>query len=238
MPYRNMSLEEFAQYVGMDAREVRKLAERGKLPCERVTGQWRFNRARVTEWMQQEMPSMDNHRLAALEQALSQDAAPEHVKDLVTGMMSVRAIDMMLRANSRTSVIRELVELAERTELLWDKEGLLDAVLAREEMCSTAMPNGVAVPHPRQPMPYVSAEPLVCLARTPQGVAFGASSGVLTRLFFLICSHDANRHLYVLARLLRMMDADTVTALSAMDDAEEALSMLIQREAEVAKRFA
>ena len=58
MPYRSMSLEEFAKHVGMDAREVRRLADRGKLPGHKVGGQWRFNRARVTEWLQQEMHTL------------------------------------------------------------------------------------------------------------------------------------------------------------------------------------
>jgi len=65
-----MSLEDFARHVGMDAREVRKLADRGKLPGQKVGGEWRFNRARVTEWLQQEMPSLDSERLIEIERAM------------------------------------------------------------------------------------------------------------------------------------------------------------------------
>ncbi|MGB9626723.1 MAG: PTS sugar transporter subunit IIA, partial [Phycisphaerae bacterium] len=84
--------------------------------------------------------------------------------------------------------------------------------------------------------PYVSAEPLICLARVPQGVPFGSPDGVLTQLFFLICSHEDRQHLQVLARLVRMLDKETVDALRGTDAAEEALALLIRREEQVAER--
>ena len=48
MPYRSMSLEEFAKHVCMDARDLRKMAEDGELPAHKVAGKWRFHRAHVT----------------------------------------------------------------------------------------------------------------------------------------------------------------------------------------------
>ncbi len=58
MPYRSMSLEEFAKHVCMDARELRKMAVDGELPAHKVAGKWRFHRAHVTEWLQQRMPTL------------------------------------------------------------------------------------------------------------------------------------------------------------------------------------
>lgn len=237
MPYQSFSLEEFAQYIGMDLRDVRKLAERGKLPGKKIGGHWRFNRARVTEWLQQEMPSLSEERLIEIERALGSRESGSKQFDLVTSMMTVEGIDLMMRAGSAGSVMRGLVDLAEQTGLLYDKTGLLDAVTEREAMCSTAMPNGVALPHPRQPMPYASGEPIICLGRTPQGVPFGSPTGILTHLFFLICSHEYDQHLHVLARLVRILDEETVTGLRETEEAEEALALLIRREKIVAERY-
>ncbi len=236
MPYRNLSLEDFARHVGMPLPEVERLAARGKLPGEKVAGKWRFNLARVTEWLQQEMPTLSEERLVAVERAMSNDGPDPLNTHLVTSMISAAGVDMVLRAGSKPSVLRELVGLAERTGLLYDKDGLLDAVLAREEMCSTAMPNGVAIPHPRQPMPYVSAEPLICVGQVSQGLPFGARGGGLTHLFFLICSHEHRQHLHVLARLVRILDKETVEALRETETTESALDLLIRREEYVARR--
>jgi len=229
MPYRNLSLEDFAKYVGMDAREVRRLADRGELPTHKVGGQWRFNRARVTEWLQQEMHTFDEKRLVSLERAMGASSSDA----LVTDIIGLDGIELAMAASTKASVLRELVNLADRTGLLYDAEGLLEAVLEREEMCSTALNHGIAIPHPRQPMPYVSAEPLICVARVQGGIWFGSPYREKTRLFFLICSHKDRHHLRVLARLMRLLDGDMVERIMETDDREELLQMLIAKENEV-----
>ena len=228
MPYRNMSLEDFAQYVGMDAREVQKLAERGKLPGQKIGGEWRFNRARVTEWLQQEMHTLEEDRLVTLEKTMGGGAGDTSM--ILTDLIGVDGVEASLRANTKASALRELVALAERTGLLYDAPGLLKALEAREEMCSTGLQHGVAIPHPRQPMPYVSAEPLVCVARTTRGIGFGSSYGGLSQLFFLICCHDDRHHLRVLARLMRILSPETIGALMTAETREEILEILITKE--------
>lgn len=229
MPYRNMSLEDFAKHVGMDVRQVRRLADRGELPAQKVGGQWRFNRAQVTEWLQQEMPSFDERRLMTLEQAMGGEASGMTVTELI----DLNGIDIALAANTRTSVLRELVKLADRTGRLYDVEGLLKAVEERESMCSTALPHGVAIPHPRQPMPYVSSEPLICVARLTRGLGFGSPYRDLTQLFFLICCHDDRHHLRVLARLVRLLDESTIQCIMEVNTPEDLLTCLIEKEERV-----
>lgn len=235
MPYRTMSLGEFAAHVGVDEREVRRLAERGKLPGNKLAGQWRFNRARVTEWLQQEMHTLDETRLIAIERSMgaNRGRAVSDVDIVVTDLIGLDGVAIALQARTRASVLRELVKLADRTGLLYDGKGLFEAVEQREALCSTALPSGIAIPHPRQPMPYVSAEPLICVARLSRGIGFGAPDGKLTRLFFLICCHDDRNHLHVLARLMRILDEGTIDRILYADTAEELLKILIEKEKKV-----
>jgi len=224
-----MTLEDFSRHVGMDVREVRRLADRGELPGQKVGGQWRFNRARVTEWLQQEMHRFDEKRLVHLERAMGAGASDA----LVTELIGLEGIDLELAANTKVSVLRELVGLAERTGLLYDPKGLLEALEERERLCSTALKYELAIPHPRQPMPYVSAEPMICVARLPRGVWFGSPYRELTRLFFLICCHDDRHHLRVLARLMRLLDEETVESLMEIETSEAFLQHLMKKENEV-----
>lgn len=232
-----MSLEDFAKYVGMDAREVKRLADRGKLPGQKIGGEWRFNRMRVTEWLQQEMPLLAEERLIALERGIGSSSGLTAKRDelLVTDLIGIEGVDVALPAKTRASVLRELVNLADRTGLLYDREGLLLALEQREELCSTALPNGLALPHPRQPMPYVSAEPFICVARLPKGIGFGSVYGELTQLFFLICCHQDNHHLRVLARLVRLLSPETVSALHMVESRDELLQILIDVETGIVK---
>ena len=235
MPYRSMSLEDFARHVGMPIRQVRQLADRNMLPGHKVAGQWRFHRARVTEWLQQEMHALDETRLLAIERAMSGPAGgPVDLASMVvTDLIDLDGIDIAFPAKTSASVLRELVRLADRTGLLYDHKGLLEAVRQRESLCATALPNGVAIPHPRQPMPYVTAEPLICVGRLLSGIGFGAPGGQLTRLFLLICCHNDRHHLQVLARLMRLLDNETVDLLLRADTREELLGALIAKEKKV-----
>lgn len=228
MSYRNMSLDDFAKHVGLDSREVQKLADRGKLPGQKVGGEWRFNRVRVTEWLQQEMHTMDEDRLATIDRAMGPSLDDKSM--VLTDMIGIEGIDIALRANTKASVLRELVNLAEHTGLIYDPQGLLQALEAREEMCSTGLQHGLAFPHPRQPMPYASAEPLVCVARTVRPIGFGSPYGGLSQLFFLICCHEDRHHLRVLARLVRILSADTVESLMETENREDLLAILIDKE--------
>lgn len=238
MPFQNMTIEDFARHVGLDARAVRKMAERDQLPAQKVAGKWRFNRAQVTEWLQQEMLTLDidETRLRAIEKAMSEAGIRDVNQHLVTARMSLDGIDLALPAKTKSSVLLELVSLADRTGLLWDHPGLLTALQQRESLCSTGLPNGIAIPHPRQPMPYVSSEPFICLARVGRGIGFGSPYGGLSTLFFLICCHEDRHHLHVLARLVRMLNDATVEALRQVETPEAALAMLIEREEVVAKQ--
>lgn len=226
MPYRNMTLAELARHIGMDAREVKRLADRGVLPGRLVGREWRFNRAQMLDWLQREMHSLDPHHLQNLDRAMSetQDQA------VISSLLATEAIDMNLPARSRASVLRELVGLAERTGMVYDRATIIASLEERECLAPTALPGGLAFPHPRRPLPYATAEPLICMARVPTGIPFGAPDGRLTDLFALVCCHDERTHLLALARLALLFNSDLPDALRDADDADEALELVLQTE--------
>ncbi|HUU98612.1 MAG TPA: PTS sugar transporter subunit IIA [Phycisphaerae bacterium] len=226
MPYRNMTLDELARHIGMDAREVRRLANRGILPGRQVRGEWRFNSVQMLDWLQREMHTLGEKHIRNLEQAMSggQETAT------VGSLLAAEAVDMDLRAKSKASVLRELVSLAERTGLVYDRVGLIADLEEREATRSTALPNGIALPHPHRPLPYATVEPLLCLARVPAGIPFAAPDRKLTDLFVLVVSHNERQHLHVLARLSQMFVTDLPANLRETDDAEAALTLVLQTE--------
>lgn len=47
----NLSVQQVAQWLGVDARTVYRLAQRRKIPCFKVGNQWRFNRQLLKAWI-------------------------------------------------------------------------------------------------------------------------------------------------------------------------------------------
>jgi PTS system nitrogen regulatory IIA component len=196
-----MTLEQVATYLQRDVREVSKLASRGYLPGQKVAGQWRFARAEINHWIETQMHAYTEQELTALEGA----QAHEDQESLISNLLSEATIAVPLRATTRASVLKELVNLAEQTWQVYDPEAILNAIRQREEMASTALGSGVAIPHPRRPLPAALGEHVMALGRTASGIPFGAPHGGFTDIYFLVCCRDDRTHLRVLARLSRLL---------------------------------
>lgn len=232
MPYRNMSLDELARHIGMDARLVRRWAERGRLPGQLVGGEWRFNRAALLEWLQRDMHSFDEEHVRNLERAM-REGENHH---LVASFLATEAVEVNLPARSRASVLRELVTVAARTGLVYDADEIVAALEEREELGSTGLPRGIAFPHPRRPLAYAVAEPLLCVGRVSAGVPFGAPDGRLTDLFVLVLANSDRLHLGLLARLAMMFNTDLPQQLRAAETSEQALALMLRTEDELLAR--
>jgi len=109
-----------------------------------------------------------------------------------------------LSAKTKSSVLHQLVTLAGTTGHLSNAPDLMASLEAREALCSTGMPGGFALPHPRVPDPYLFEASFIVLGRTVQEIHFGAPDARPTNLFFLICCPDDRLHLHTLARICLM----------------------------------
>jgi len=231
MAQEDFDIDRLAAYLHMMPAAVLKLAERGKLPGRRVGGDWRFSAAEIHHWLEDRIGLSNDEALVQMEGALDRAADVAAVKEVSIGdLLKLEAIEMPLAARTRASVIVRMTELAARTHLLWDPAKMAEAVRAREEMHSTALDNGVALLHPRRPMPTILAEAVLALGITPGGIPFG-SGGSLTDIFLLICSTSDHEHLRILARLSRVInDQGFLAALRAADDATSLHQLIRERE--------
>jgi PTS system nitrogen regulatory IIA component len=197
-----MDLEQLAVYLQRDAREVSKMASRGYLPGHKVSGEWRFHPAEINHWIETQMHAYTEQELTALEKG------PEHAHEqepLIPALLTEATTAVPLKASSRASVLKELVNLAEQSWQVYDPEAILEAIRQREEMGSTALDSGVAIPHPRRPLPRALGDHVLAYGRTVNPIPFGAGRSGLTDIFFLVCCRDDRTHLRVLARLSRLM---------------------------------
>jgi PTS system nitrogen regulatory IIA component len=217
-----LDLGQLASLLGRDARELGKLANRGHLPGKKVGGEWRFATAEIHHWLEREMPALTDTQLKALDPFPTAGPNP-----LISTLLPLDCIDLALPARTRGSVLRELVKLAERSHLVWDPDAIRAAVEAREEMGTTARPEGFAIPHPRRRLPNALGDSVVALGRTGSGIPFGAERGHSTDLFFLVCCTDDALHLRTLARLARLLRTPgLLDALRAAETPAEAWGLI------------
>lgn len=206
MSHEFLSLDELAAHLGRDKRELEKLVNRGRIPGHRSEGNWKFHPSEIRMWLEQEMRGYSTEELAVVEE--SQRPA-EHHDDAspLTGALHPETVQVPLEARTRHSVLESLLEVAGRTWQVWEPAALLAAILEREAVLSTGFENGVAIPHPRNPLPQAVGASIVAYGRTFSGIPFGAPRRSLTDIFFLVLCRDSKMHLAVLARLGRLLQA-------------------------------
>lgn len=200
MQSETMDLQGAAEFLSRDVREVARLASRGYLPARRVGDSWRFSRTEVTQWVEKQMHAYTEEELAGLEGKLHGQSDL-----LLAQFLSPDCLAVPLQARTKQSALHELMETAERSWQVYDPATLMQALVQREELGSTALENGVALPHPHRPLPEAVGETVIAFGRSFGGLPFGGPRGVLTDLFFLVLAHDARTHLQVLARLSRVL---------------------------------
>lgn len=222
MPHEAMNEQQVAAYVHLDVREVVKLASRGQIPCRKVGGKFQFHRGDVDHWVEIQMHRLDKDRLAGIERGVIAHHGIEEDRRLLTSLVGAHGIAVPLAARTRGAVLRALLDLAEADDLVHARQELADEIAQREELCTTALIPGVAIPHPRHPLPYDIAASFVVVGLTPSGIPYGAADGTLTRLFFLVCCKDDRTHLHVLSRLAQVLhDEATVEELLAAETDDE-----------------
>ncbi len=225
-----MDVEQLAAYLRRDAREVGKLASRGRLPGHKVGGEWRFARAEINHWLESQIHGYTDEELTALESGHGRDGE----EPLIANLLAPACVAVPLAATTKASVLKELVKTAEESWEVYDPDAILEAVRLREEMVSTALPSGVAFPHPRRPLSAALGESVIAFGRTASGVPFGDPNGGLTDCFFLIACRDDQTHLRVLARLTRLLLREGfLDELRAAETADEAYKVIVAAEREL-----
>jgi nitrogen PTS system EIIA component len=205
MSHESISIEELATRIGRDRRDVEKLANRGRIPGRKVGGVWQFHPTEIRHWLEHELRGFSDTELAALEEGQRSEETEEATP--ILQRMTAELVQVPLQGRTKRSVIESLIEVAGRTWQIWEPATVLNAVLEREEIFSTGFENGVAIPHPRNPLPDVLGQSILAFGRTLSGIPFGAPRRQLSDLFFLVLCQDSRSHLHVLARLGRLIQS-------------------------------
>jgi PTS system nitrogen regulatory IIA component len=174
-----------------DASVVKWIKQRG-LPAHQVNGQYRFNRAELLEWATVNQIKVSTE---LFNQFGDDEPVPSFAEALQAG-----GIVYGLKGGAKSEVMRALVEALPLLDGS-DRDMLLQLFLAREAAASTAIGNGIALPHVRNPIVLYVARPLVTLCFLERPIEFGALDGQPVSVLFSLISPSTRAHLQILSKL-------------------------------------
>jgi len=188
-----LNVRDAAHLLNVSEKTVyRWIAERA-LPARRVGDQYRLSRAEILDWVTANRaeasielftePEEEAGTLPTLEEALTNGGVVYRVEGA-----------------TRDEVLRSAVAAARLPEGI-DPDFVYEVLRARERLGSTAVGEGVAMPHPRHPLVLHVTRPSVTLGFLERPVDYGALDGKPVSALFLILSATVRGHLNLLGRL-------------------------------------
>jgi excisionase family DNA binding protein len=117
----------------------------------------------------------------------------------------VENIILDFEADNKYEAIAVMSKKAKDLKLVRDHRWLYEVVVAREELVSTAVGEGVAMLHPRHMHPTKIKTPSILFGRSVQGVEFDAPDNKPVNLFFMLLLHNDMQHLFSLSFISKFL---------------------------------
>ncbi len=190
--YEVMTLRDVAEYLQLNERTVLKMAQKNEIPATKVVNQWRFMRSLVNEWLMYKMETLPPHL------DTDENKLKEEIK--LHRLMKPELMNLGVVPGDKMKVFGQLTFPMIESGFLTRRKYFLDRLMERENMMTTALGNGIAVPHSRHPIPNLFHESAIAVGICRQGTDFEADDGKPVYVFFTVCSSNDAHHLRILAR--------------------------------------
>ncbi|MCL2295085.1 MAG: PTS sugar transporter subunit IIA [Spirochaetes bacterium] len=121
----------------------------------------------------------------------------------IVDLIATNVIRVPLKSNTKTEVIRELIEVLDKAGKIEDAESVFKAVIARENMGSTGLEKGIAVPHAKTEK---VKKLTLAIGISSVGIDFDSLDGEPSKLFFLLLAQPSQSgpHIEALAEIARI----------------------------------
>lgn len=188
-----LTIRDLTNLLNVDESTVSRWIRQRGLPARQIGGQYRINRAELLAW------STSNNVNVSLELFDDLEAEPEATVTL-TESVQAGGIHYKVPGQSQRDVLRALVNILPLPDGA-DRELILSLFLAREASAATAIGNGIAIPHVRNPIIQHVDRPMITIAFLAQPIEFGALDGKPVNVLFTIVCPSPRYHLRLLTRL-------------------------------------
>lgn len=121
----------------------------------------------------------------------------------ITSLLSKESVIAQLKSSIKSEVLIELSNKISETYNYISKEKLLDALIEREKLCSTAIDFGVAIPHCKlEGIPNI----IVGLGISTKGIDFDSLDAKKTYIFFILIApeNSVREHIQLLAKISKL----------------------------------
>jgi PTS system nitrogen regulatory IIA component len=209
-----LNVREASRLLKVSERKIYEWIKRGILRADRVNDQYRLHRSDLLE-------RTSSREINVPAEIFAAPSSPGTVAPGLVDALRAGGVFYGLRGEDKPAVLRSIVNsLALPANC--DRESLAEVLLAREALGSTAIGEGIAIPHVRRPILLNTSAPAISLCFLERPIDFGAIDSQPVFAIFLLISSTARMHLHLLSRLsFALHDSELKVALIRRATREE-----------------
>ncbi len=215
-----LGVKDTAALLNVSEKTIYRWIKQNRIPAYRINDQYRFNRMELLEWA-------NAARMPVSPQIFAEDAnAAEDELPSMNSALQDGGIFYRIEGSDKQGVLKNVIEHMRLPDDV-DRDFLFQAMLAREELGSTSLGDGIAIPHVRNPLILHISRPCLTLCFLEKPVAFGALDGKPVHTIFALVTPTVRSHLHLLSRLaFSLKDPDFINIIKNQGSREEILSAI------------
>jgi PTS system nitrogen regulatory IIA component len=195
-----LTVRDVASLLDVPEKQIYEWIQEKDFPAHRVNDQYHFNRAEVLDWVSQRKVGSGTTRINR-NALVYRDTGKQGGPAVVLGKaLEAGGIHQGVKGTDKVSTLRSVVELLPLPKTT-NKDALLEVILAREQAGTTAVGEGIAIPHAQLPVVLAIGQPVIALAFLEKPLDFDAPDGKPVTTLFTILSPTPKIHLRMLSRL-------------------------------------
>lgn len=213
-----LTLPEVANYLQIGERTVLKMVHQNEIPSVKIANQWRFIKSYIDTWLVAKIEKPPQNFFATTDYPLSRLIRPEFtITQIISG--------------TKPDILKQLIKPLSTAGILKNPENYLKKLMTREEMLSTGLTNGLAIPHIRNVQENEKTAPLIVLGICCEGTNFNSLDKKLTYFFTLVYTNNELAHLQIISKISSVFrDKEFADKLKQVNNFNEILTLLIEKE--------
>lgn len=221
MRQMNLTTKDAAKLLNVSEKTLYRWIRKGDVPAHRINEQIRFNRAEILEWATSRRIPLDPNILSEPE---------SNASSMPTLTEALRRGSVLYRVDGRTkdAVLKQVVDQMKIPEEV-DRDFLLKVLIAREALGTTAVGDGIAIPHVRSPIVLHVVDPSITLAFLESPIDFGALDEKPVTVLFTLISPTVRAHLHLLSRLAFVLGDKSVKRVIGRPGTRDEILSVIQK---------
>ena len=222
-----LGVRDVASQFGVSDKVVLRWVDEDDLPASKVDGQYRFSPAALFEWA-----AARGMKIPPALFREPENGDREVFPNLVEALRAGGVIAGVGGADKREVLAAMIGHLKLPRGV--DHESFLQVVMAREQLGSTGIGGGIAIPHVRNPMVLRVPKPMLLLGLLEKPVEYAAVDHKPVHAIFLVITPTTRSHLHILSRLgYVLQDGEIRRLLESRAPSEKILDAIVRVESSI-----